>query len=160
MLLRRLSIAGALILSLGSSVVLLSQNSVLAQMPDDSGDVFSGKRKGGMMKELGLTPDQMQKIQAIHTKYKPDMEAKGKALKTAMEEMRTLMKNSSSSKDQLKTQQRKVQTAHNDMMNLKFDSMLEVREILTPEQRTKFTQMMQDKKGKFGDHPGGHRGNK
>ncbi|HEY9703360.1 MAG TPA: Spy/CpxP family protein refolding chaperone, partial [Allocoleopsis sp.] len=117
-----------------------------------------GKIKGGMMKELGLTPDQMQKIQAINTKYKPDMVAKGKVLKTAMEEMRTLMKNSSATKEQLKTQQRKVQAAHNDMMNLKFDSMLEVREILTPEQRTKFTQMMQDKKGKFGgDHRGVHK---
>ena len=155
MLLRRLSIATALMLSLGSSVALLPQNSVIAQ-PYPSGDMMPGQG-GMMMQKLNLTADQKTKIQAIQTKYKPQMEQKRQAVLQAMKDMHKLMSDPSATDDQLRTQHKKVQDLHQEIGTLAFESMLEVRKVLTPEQVKQLGQMRPNQKGKPGGYPGGGR---
>jgi periplasmic protein CpxP/Spy len=158
MLLRRLSIATALMLSLGSSVALLPQNSVKAQTPDQPGKT-NRKDKDGWMQKLNLTADQKTKIQAIKAKYKPQMETKRQALKKAMEEKRALMQNSASD-DQLRAKHKEIQALRQEMGNLAFESKLEMRKVFTPEQLKQLNEMSQNRKGKAGGNRGGYGGNK
>ncbi len=150
MLLRRLSIASALILSLGSSVVLLPQNSVLAKTPGQSGKTTQ-KNKDGMIEKLNLTADQKTKIESIKTKYKPQMEQKRQALKKAMEEKRALMKNSAPD-DQVRAKYKEIQTLRQEKGNLALERKLEIRKVLTPEQLKQLAEMEQNHKGKAGGH--------
>ncbi|HEY9706304.1 MAG TPA: Spy/CpxP family protein refolding chaperone, partial [Allocoleopsis sp.] len=146
MLLRRLSIASALILSLGGSVALLPHNSVLAQTPDQPGKT-TRKDKEAWMQKLNLTADQKTKIQAIKAKYKPQMETKRQALKKAMEEKRALMKNAPAD-DQLRAKHKEIQALRQEMGNLSFESKLEMRKVLTPEQLKQLAEKEQNRKEK------------
>ena len=158
MLLRRLSIATALMLSLGSSVALLPQNSVTAQTPDQPGKT-TRKDKEVWMQKLNLTADQKTKIQAIKAKYKPQMETKRQALKKAMEEKRTLMKNSASD-DQLRAKHKEIQALRQELGDLALENKLEIRKVLTSEQLKQLNEMSQNRKGKAGGNRGGNRGDK
>lgn len=101
--------------------------------------------RGEFMEKLNLTTEQRQQIQSIRTKYQPQMESIRQEMRTERETLRQMMTNNSSS-DNLRSQHNKIASLNQRIGDLRFQSMLEMREVLTPAQRQQWNQMMEDKK--------------
>ena len=115
-----------------------------------------GNRGDRLIEELNLSPQQQQ-IQAIKSRYQPQMEAQKEQVRQAREQLRNLMV-SNASDNQIRAQHQQVQQLMQQMGNLRFNSMLEVRAILDPSQRQQFANLMEQKRGNRGGRPGGRRG--
>jgi Spy/CpxP family protein refolding chaperone len=110
-----------------------------------------GKRKGergDFMEKLNLTTQQQQEMQSIRTKYQPQMDSIREEMRTEKEKLRQMMTNNSSS-DNLRSQHNKIASLNQKMGDLRFQSMLEMREVLTSEQRQQWNRMMEEKKANW-----------
>ncbi|MDJ1183407.1 Spy/CpxP family protein refolding chaperone [Roseofilum casamattae] len=114
-----------------------------------------GNRGDRLIQELNLSPDQQQQMQAIKSRYQPQMEAQKEQVQQAREQLRDLMV-SNASDGQIRAQHQQVQQLMQQMGNLRFNSMLEVRAILDSSQRQQFANLMEQKHR--GGRPGGRRG--
>ncbi|MGD1851524.1 MAG: Spy/CpxP family protein refolding chaperone [Cyanophyceae cyanobacterium] len=124
--------------------------------PDGEGRGRGGRRSGpGWLRDLNLTDAQQTEMRAIKEKYRPQMEQQRTEAKAAKDQMRQLMGNPSTSDDQLRSQHQKMQQLRQSKGNLKFESLLEMRAILTPEQRQQMAQQMAERAERRGNRGGG-----
>ncbi|MGI0480402.1 Spy/CpxP family protein refolding chaperone [Geminocystis sp. CENA526] len=107
-----------------------------------------GGEKGDIMTKLNLTSEQQQQMQSIRTKYQPQMDSIRQEMRTEREALRQMMSNNASP-DNLRSQHNKIASLNQRMGDLRFQSMLEMREVLTPEQRQQWNQMMEEKKANW-----------
>ena len=63
--------------------------------------------------------------------------------------MRSLLANDAS-EEQLRQQHQNIQGLRQQLGNNRFETMLQVREILTPEQRTQMAELIEQKRGRRG----------
>lgn len=105
-----------------------------------------GEGKGDkLMEKLNLTTQQQQQMQSIRTKYQPEMDNIQEQMRGEREKMSTMMRNNES-QNNLRSQHQKVSALQQKMNNLRFESMLETREILNTQQRQQFAEMMGERK--------------
>ena len=71
-------------------------------------------------------------------------------MKAAREQMKALMSNNNSSSEELRQKHQQLQSLRQQMAERRFDTMLQIREELTPEQRSKMAEL----KPKFGGRRG------
>lgn len=121
----------------------------LVQNPERKKDDELGDEK--FIEKLNLTADQKQKIQVIRQKYQPEIQQTHQSLRAEKSKLREMMVNNQSS-DQMRNQHRKIVALNQKLNNLRFESMLEIREVLTAQQRQDFASMMEKRKN-------GRRGN-
>ncbi|MEM9770419.1 MAG: Spy/CpxP family protein refolding chaperone [Cyanobacteria bacterium P01_D01_bin.73] len=129
--------------------------------PEGEGRGRRGRRGGpGWLRELNLTEAQQTEMRAIKEKYRPQMEQFRTEGKAAKEQMHQLISNPNTSDDQLRSQHQKLQQLRQSKGSLKFESMLEIRKILTPEQRQQMAQRMAERLERRGGgrSRGGRRG--
>ncbi|MBW4520048.1 MAG: Spy/CpxP family protein refolding chaperone [Scytolyngbya sp. HA4215-MV1] len=160
---RRISIAVLVLVALGGSIALaqstflssnhrIAQNSPGSPEPSRSEELDHPKpNKGEWLKDLDLTPEQTQKMQAIHDRNKDQIAQRAQAMKQAQRELRNLMAGSAS-QEEVRVKYRQVESLRQEVDRLRFDTMLAVREILTLEQRQKMAERMDRRRGRF-DHP-------
>ncbi|MEP0802530.1 Spy/CpxP family protein refolding chaperone [Funiculus sociatus] len=150
MSLSRVSLVALLMLSVGSSAafaapMLLPQT--VAQTPGDtSPQPQRRKNRDSFLKELNLTPQQMQQMQAMQARYKPQISQRAQAMRQAKQELASLMSSTTASTSQITAKNQQVEQLAQQIRQLKFESMMAMREIMTPEQRTKFAQLMQQRR--------------
>ncbi len=112
-----------------------------------------GDRKQQWMKELNLSQEQQQQLAAIQQKYKGQTEQLRQQLRTSQDELRNLMGGSASS-DAIRAKNDQIVGLRQQLNKLRFESMLESRDIMSPQQRQQFTQLMNQRrtagKGKWG----------
>lgn len=116
----------------------------LSQMKHDK----RGGRGRGMeriMQQLNLTPEQSEQIKAIKEQSKTQTQALMQQMQTSREEMRSLLA-SDSSPEQLREQHQAVQNLHQELSTNRFETMLEMREVLTPEQRTQMVELIEQRR--------------
>lgn len=106
-----------------------------------------GPKMHKLMKELNLTGEQKDKIKAEREKRKPEMKAAREKAKAAREKLREAFKQNASA-DQLRTLKNEVQAAQTAAGDLRFEGMLALREVLTPEQRAKFNEWQEKRQAK------------
>lgn len=112
-----------------------------------------GPKMHKLMKELDLTAEQKEKIKAERDKRKTEMKAAREKAKAAREKLREAFK-ANAPADQLRTLKNEAQAAQTAMADARFEGMLALREMLTPEQRTKFNEFQEKRHGKaFGPGP-------
>ena len=70
-------------------------------------------------------------------------------LQQARDQMRSLMVADTNS-DELRQQHQQIQTLHQQLGTQRFETMLQVREVLTPEQRSQMAELMQQHRGRRG----------
>lgn len=104
-----------------------------------------------MIEVLDLTEDQVKQVEELQNNRPESLENAWTQLKSEMETMRNLVKESAST-EALRTQHEKIQSLHTEMGSQGFEQMLKLYEILTPEQR----QTLAEKMGKH--HRFGRRG--
>lgn len=110
-----------------------------------------GQRGSEMFKELNLTTDQQAKIKAIREQEKSASTEQRKQMKAAFEQMRSLSAGNAT-EAQLRAQHQQVRQLRQQAEERRFEIMLKIRAVLTPEQRTKMSELKQNR------HRGGHRG--
>ncbi|WP_199245394.1 Spy/CpxP family protein refolding chaperone [[Phormidium] sp. ETS-05] len=117
-----------------------------------------GRGQGGgmggdrLLQQLNLSQEQMQQIENIRTQYQSQFQAQMEQMRTERERMQNLLASDASEGD-LRNQHNKMTQLHQKMGEMRFNQMMEIRRVLTSEQRRQMAQLMQQR------GPGGGRGN-
>lgn len=155
---KRLTIStlAALLLAipLGASAIT-SEAQTNSSLSEGNTSIISQRRRKGrgerwerMMEQLDLTSAQRAEIKDIREKYSSEDNAFKEEIKASREKMQSLLA-SDASKSELRRQHQQMQSLRQKMGDRKFEGMLEVREVLTSEQRTKMAQLIKER-GQYG----------
>jgi len=110
-------------------------------------------RKRELFEQLELTPEQSEQIEAIEQESRTQAEALHEEMEQNREKMRSLLTANDTTPEQLRQQHQQNQALRQQLDDQRFETMLQVREILTPEQRTQAAELIeQHRPGKRGDH--------
>jgi periplasmic protein CpxP/Spy len=164
MKLRSLLLAGAatVLLPVGGFVLMQSvlHTAAFAQSPaptEQNAPKRGMRDKKGWgnqwQEQLNLSADQKAKIKTIHDQEKSSSQSLRQQIKAAAEKEQSLMAGTASD-DQLRQQHREMQTLHQQMETQRFETMLKIRAVLTPEQRTKAAQFQKEHRGHHRGGPG------
>lgn len=115
----------------------------IAQASPGDRPASSDRMRG--LQDLNLSADQMTRIQQIRTRYREQLKGDRDALRQADQDLRSLMAGTASD-DQIRAKQRQVRDLRIKLGDAQFNSMLEMRNVLTPEQRQKFAQRMEKRR--------------
>lgn len=142
---------GALLLPVGMETVKanslnnnLEQSMELAQ---DSGGGRKRGHRGGMkrvLNQLDLTPEQTQQVETIQQQFRANNEPLREELQTQHQQMRSLFSNDATV-DELREQHQAVKDLREQFADNRFEQMLQIREVLTPEQRDRLAELMANK---------------
>ncbi|GAB4547103.1 MAG: hypothetical protein Tsb0014_41700 [Pleurocapsa sp.] len=113
------------------------------------GEKRMGKGRGieRLLDQLDLTSEQSEEIAAIQEDFRSQNESLYEEMQANRQEMRSLFTNDASV-EQLRQQHQTMQTLHQQLGNNRFETMLQVREILTPEQRDQMAELMEQHQGR------------
>jgi len=147
-----------LIYTVGVAAFLLSSVNAFAQAKDTTDraemkEKWKAKR-AQMHKELGLTEDQQQRLQEHRKKHRGGMKSVHKQIKAKKQAMQEELQKDDFDKAKVRTLHSEVKALKDQAADSRLEGILGVREILTPEQFSKFKQM----KKKNGFRRNGHKG--
>jgi Spy/CpxP family protein refolding chaperone len=103
--------------------------------------VVAERQRGDIFRELNLSPEQTRQIQAIRDRYQGQLEQHKRAMRQEQQQLRSLMAGNAST-EQIREQFRQLQAARQTLSEVQFNSFLEIRAVLTPQQRRKFAEIM------------------
>ncbi len=108
-----------------------------------SDDDIQGKwwKHPKIAKELGLTNDQVNRIEAIFSSYRPQMIELDSKLKAKEEELKNTRRNPNSTREEISRLNDEVEEIRGNMRRVKVDMFLQIRDILTPQQRAKLEEI-------------------
>lgn len=118
------------------------------------GQKGKGKGKGELQKlkvELQLTDKQLEQIKAHRKSNKGKGKKFREEIKKLQEDLQAGMKGSKS-ENELRAIHSQLKSLHDQMADFRFERMMFMRNILTPEQREKFHEMKGKHRGKRGMH--------
>jgi len=154
MLLRRFSVISTLVL-LSLTCPLLTSESYAQPCSSQFSNARMNSVPGGqLIQELDLTNEQRAQIEAIQAKYADDLVANNQNLNTAYQELRTMMIGDTPD-DLIRSKHEEIRAMRQESGDLRFESMLEVRQVLTLEQRQELADLMEQRRGKYGRGMGG-----
>jgi periplasmic protein CpxP/Spy len=133
--------------SLSSSTSILAQNAP-TQTPAEKQE--RGNRGEKMFQQLNLSADQQAQIKSIKAQAKTSNQALRQQLKTAREQLKALLASSDASDSALRQAHQQLQPLSQQMSDQRFDTMLKIRNVLTPAQRTKLAELR--KQGGYRHH--------
>lgn len=115
-----------------------------------AGDVEKKFVKGEFLKkELNLTDEQLEKVREIRKGGKDEMKADWKNFRALKKDFREGMKNPKISNQELQTKFESFQKARDTFQRKRFEMILKMREILSPDQLEKFLELKKKHKGKW-----------
>ena len=158
MLIRHLSVIATICtLAVGSTNVALAagtpksntafippSNQLLAQRRGEQWEQKFEEERGRFIQELNLTEQQQRQIREIRQKYQGQISQQQQELKSARQQLRDMMVGTESN-SAIRAKHRQVARLKQNLGELRFETMLEMREVLTPEQRRKFAQMIEQR---------------
>lgn len=115
-------------------------------------DQIKERKMKRMVEELNLTEEQQKKIKAIQENQKDDFIAKKKAAHQARRALKDAMQGDATD-DDLRKLYDASQKAKADFSKTRFEQVLSIRAVLTPEQKKKFKGFRRHRKGEKGKHP-------
>ena len=123
----------------------------IAQIYSRQGRGWQGRGMPKFLEQLDLTDEQSAQIEAIHEQYRAVNEQDYQKLQQARESMRSLFAQDANP-NQLRQQHQEIQSLRQQLGNRRFETMLQVREILTSEQRQQMAELMEQHRGKRGGY--------
>lgn len=154
--------AAATVIVLGATAPAIAQATDFSATSFESGELLLAnafedefkKNRGELLRKLNLSNSQKQEIQAIRNRYSGQMNSLKTEMKDARQTMRSLAE-SNASRSQLETQYNVNRGLRNEFADLKFQQMLDIREVLTVAQRQQMAEFieekMQERGGFFGN---------
>ncbi|WP_413167125.1 Spy/CpxP family protein refolding chaperone [Capilliphycus salinus ALCB114379] len=119
-----------------SNPQILAQGKMYAGEPDDTEH---------LLERLNATPEQKQKMQKIHAQYKDRISQHKQLVRQAQQQLQQLL-SSSASQSEIRQQYDELLRLKQEMSKLQFEIILEVREVLSPEQRRQFADIMEQRR--------------
>lgn len=122
--------------------------------------------KAKMIKDLGLTEEQQQKLEDHRNKHRSQMEANKEVSENLHEQLKAELEKTEVDVAKIYSIHQQIKTLNNEEADHRLEGILEVRKILTAEQFKKFQEKTQGRKGPggpggkgpHGKHQGGKRG--
>lgn len=148
MSIRRISAIAVLMLTLGTTAAATAvpspaQPETIAQ--NQRPNRPAGK-KGGLFEQLNLSAEQKQKMQAVRDRYKEQVSQRMQAIRQARQELETMMSSATANASQMRDKNRQIMGLRQQLEEVQFESTLSMREVLTPEQRSQLSQLMQQRR--------------
>jgi Spy/CpxP family protein refolding chaperone len=100
-----------------------------------------------LVQQLDLTSEQSAQIEAIQEQSETENQALFEQLQNNRQEMQSLLA-SDADPEQLRATHQNGQNLRQKLDTNRFETMLEIREVLTPEQRTQMAQMQEQRRGR------------
>ena len=127
--------------------VKLANPDQLAELPDSLDKLAERPNSpalpsGKVLKQLNLTPEQLQKLKAIRDRDLAQMRELSQKVRQANQELRKLLAGTESI-DVIRAQHTQVMALQQELQKQHFERMLAMREILTPQQRSQLNEVMQ-----------------
>ena len=121
-----------------------SSSQLIAQRRlDDDDKGYKGDGGERFMEKLNLTTDQRNKMTQIRNKYQPQFTSLREQIRNERNTLSQMMRDNQN-EDKMRSQHQKIVSLNQQIQNLRFESMLEMRKVLTPEQREQWAKMMED----------------
>lgn len=98
-------------------------------------------RRPNLLRELGLSPDQIHQIRRLNQERKPLMEQAVRRLREANRNLDVAIYADSVNDDDVSARLKEFQIAQAEVAKLRFSSELNVRKILTPDQLVRFREL-------------------
>ncbi len=98
-----------------------------------------------LVKQLNLSRDQIQRLQQLRKNSQGQNKQRRQALQIAKQELAQLVQGNGSS-EQIRQKRQQVQTLQREIADTNFERSLAIREILTPAQRVKLQQIMEQRR--------------
>ena len=115
-----------------------------------------GEGSEALMKQLNLSSQQQQQLTAIRQKYQGQMKQLREQLRQNQQELKTMMDGTTPA-NTIMAKHDQVMGLRQQLDKLRFQSMLESRDVLNPDQRKQFAQLMDQRRenwrNKKGDRP-------
>ncbi len=105
-----------------------------------------GQRR--LLEQLNLTAEQKEEIEQIRQKYQQQITQTRSSLQAERDKLREMMTGNELAEN-IRSQHENVLNLDRQLHNLRFETMLEMREILTLEQRQEFASIMNEEKANF-----------
>lgn len=113
-----------------------------------------GDRAEKLIEQLDLSEEQAEQIRAIREQSRAANQDLFEQSQQAREQMRSLLANGASNAE-LEQQHERMQALHQQMGDRRFQTMLQIREVLTPEQQQQLAELMEQRHEQFGGRRGG-----
>jgi len=123
------------------------------------GDGPHGDRAERLIETLDLSNDQVAQIRTIREGDREEMQTLHDNLRTEREALHDLMAGTATDAE-LRAQHAEIQTLHREVADQRFENMLAIRNVLTPEQRTALAERMEQRRDDFRGQLEGRRGNR
>ena len=144
--------AAATVVVLGTTVPAIAQSTEISSTTFESNEILLAnafdddfkKNRGELMRKLNLSNSQKQEIQSIRSRYSSQMSSLKTEMKEARQTMRSLAE-SNASRSQLESQYNANSRLRNEFADLKFQQMLDIREVLTVAQRREMAEFIEEK---------------
>lgn len=120
-------------LGYSTNAVIIADNSVLTTKQNQSSNLFQ---------QLNLTNKQREQIKQIHHKYKQQIRKKNHTLSILQKQLSDLMVGTESV-ELIRAKNQQLVNLRQEIGQLRFEIMLATREILTPQQRQKFREIIE-----------------
>ncbi|NEO77002.1 Spy/CpxP family protein refolding chaperone [Moorena sp. SIO4G3] len=146
MLLRPGYILSILMVTLTGCTAVANSNPVTSQLiPSPEGQQHPKSSKHRLMRQLKLNQVQRQQLKAIKLEYEEsiiDLRQEVSQAKLTLSELMV----GTADRETIRTQYQQVQLLNRQLGELHFESMLQMREVMTPEQRIQFAQFMRQRR--------------
>jgi Spy/CpxP family protein refolding chaperone len=118
-----------------------------------SDELGRGGKMGKLLKQLDLSKEQKEKIKEHRESNKGNKKELRSQLKEAKSKMQTAFQ-SNASEGELRSLHSELKSLKTRMADARFEKMLFLRSVLTPEQRAKLEELKSQRKGKRGQRAG------
>jgi Spy/CpxP family protein refolding chaperone len=95
------------------------------------------RRRGEILQRLNLTQDQFKQLSVVRAQYQPLIRDRALTTRTTQAELRQLL-SSAAPESEVKAKYQQLQQQRQDLQQIRFESVLAMRQILTLEQRQAF----------------------
>ncbi len=135
-------VAGSSLSGLKSHIPNLRRGAIVVEQPLPLPlTVAQHKQSFGLFQQLNLTAEQQQQIKRIHTRYRQEILQKRNSIAKLQQQLSDMMVGTEPV-ELLRTKNQQLNILHQEIGTLRFESMLATREILTPQQREKFRELV------------------
>ena len=115
---------------------------IIAQRGSDDEDKgYKGDKVEKLVERLNLTTEQRNQMAQIRNKYQPQFNNLTEQIRNERNTLSQMMRNNQD-EAKMRSQHQKIVSLDQKIHNLRFESMLEMRNVLTPEQREEWASMM------------------
>lgn len=101
---------------------------------------------GKLVQELNLSRDQIQRLQKLQKNSRGQQMQRRQALQKAKQELNQSIQETTASSDLIRQKRQQVQSLQREIADSNFENSLAIREILTPEQRVKLQQILEQRR--------------